>query len=52
MQTALQGKIKEEKVNGNWSKQAKLTLPFNCSTTTQDKTKVRKARKARRYAGT
>ena len=32
----------------NWSEHTKRTLPFNCSNTTQDKTKARKARKARR----
>ena len=31
----------------NWSEHIKLTLPFNCSNTTQDKTKARKARKVR-----
>ena len=27
----------------NWSKHTECTLPFNCSNTTQDKTKARKA---------
>ena len=50
MQTALHGKIKERK--GEWliGASTQLTLPFNCSNTTQDKTKARKARKARRHA--
>ena len=30
----------------NWSEHTKLTLPFNCCTTTQDKTKAHKARKS------
>ena len=42
MQTALYGKIKERK--GAWLiEHTKLTLPFNYSNTTQDKTKARKA---------
>ena len=45
MQTALHGKIKERK--GEWligASTQKLTLPFNCSNTTQDK-------KTRKHAG-
>ena len=41
-----------------WSEHTKHTLPFNCSNTTKDKTKARKARrrvliisKARRHVG-
>ena len=42
MQTALYGKITERK--GAWLiDHTKLTLPFNYSNTTQDKTKARKA---------
>ena len=41
MQTALYGKIKETK--GEWFL-LYLTLPFNCSNTTQNKTKACKAR--------
>ena len=29
----------------NWSKHAKRTLPFNCRSTTQDKTKARKVQR-------
>ena len=29
----------------NWSEYTKRILPFNCSNTTQDKTKARKARR-------
>ena len=32
----------------NWSEYTKRTLPFNCSNTTQDKTKARKERKGHR----
>ena len=48
MQTVLYGKIKErrERDGGwmvNWNKHTKETLTFNCSNTTQDKTKAHKA---------
>ena len=35
----------------NWSEYTKLTLPFNCSNTTQDKAKVQKTHKAHRHTG-
>ena len=46
MQTALYGKIKEGRETGRkWliGVNTKDTLPFNCSNTTQDKTKARNA---------